>query len=141
MNESLSNNRTFGVPKPLISDEFLIPMGIFIVVENCISFIILLRCNRLNSQIRFLNINLCLSDLSMGLLLSIPVKSVSIGGTCIISFVHTRDFTDNHDVQCGQGMCLVFWSQVLQIHQQKVSINVLYCGLDFGHCHYLLPFL
>lgn len=92
MNESLSNNRTFGVPKPLISDEFLIPMGIFIVVENCISFIILLRCNRLNSQIRFLNINLCLSDLSMGLLLSIPVKSVSIGGTCIIRKYFTALF-------------------------------------------------
>lgn len=92
MNESFSNNRTFGLSKVLISDEFLIPTGIFIAVENCISFIVLLRCNRLNSQIRILNINLCISDLSLGIFLSIPVKSLSIGGTCIMRKYFTALF-------------------------------------------------
>ena len=93
MNESVDErNLTFGVAKPLISDKILIPIGTLIIIENFISFIVLLRCNRLKSQIRILNINLCLSDLSMGIFLTIPIQTLSFGGTCIVRKYFTAMF-------------------------------------------------
>jgi hypothetical protein len=87
-NDSLSPSRV----KTIVSDQYLMPVGILIFVENLVSLIVLLRCTRLNSQIRSLDINLCLSDLFMGIFLSIPVETLSIGGNCILKKYFTTFF-------------------------------------------------
>jgi hypothetical protein len=47
-------------------------VGLFIFVENLSTFLILIRCKNILSQIRVLTSSLCLTDMLCGILYSVP---------------------------------------------------------------------
>lgn len=65
--------------KPLLTDSILIPIGSIVVIENVLAIIILYRCSRLNFQIRLLSMNLTLTDLLTGIMLSTPLQTLRFG--------------------------------------------------------------
>lgn len=67
------------LPKPLLTDGILIPIGSLVVIENVLAIIILYRCTRLNFQIRLLSMNLTLTDLLTGIMLSTPLQTLRFG--------------------------------------------------------------
>lgn len=65
--------------EPLLTDGILIPIGSLVIIENVLAIIILYRCTRLNFQIRLLSLNLTLTDLLTGIMLSMPLQTLRFG--------------------------------------------------------------
>lgn len=65
--------------EPLLTDGILIPIGSLVIIENVLAIIILYRCTRLNFQIRLLSLNLTLTDLLTGIMLSVPLQTLRFG--------------------------------------------------------------
>lgn len=108
----MTTNAT-NIPKPLITDAVLIPIGCLLVIENVIAIVILYRCTRLNFQIRLLSINLALTDLMTGVMLSMPLHLQRYGEeNCEFKkyfsflFVNTSLLTIT---MFNLDRCFVFW--------------------------------
>jgi hypothetical protein len=56
----------------LVPEEFLLPVGVVMFLENVISILLLCKCRRINFQIRILSLNLAISDLLTGGFLTLP---------------------------------------------------------------------
>lgn len=64
--------------KVVFEDTFQIPIGVVITSANLLSVVALYRCSRLSFQIRILAINLCVSDILIGLSMVLPIRTYYI---------------------------------------------------------------
>lgn len=110
--QNFTTNAT-NIPQPLITDALLIPIGCMLVIENVIAIVIMYRCTRLNFQIRLLSINLAVTDLMTGVMLSMPLHLLSYGeDNCEFKkyfsflFVNTSLLTIT---MFNLDRCFVFW--------------------------------
>lgn len=110
--QNFTTNAT-NIPQPLITDAVIIPIGCLLVVENIIAIVILYRCTRLNFQIRLLSINLAVTDLMTGVMLSMPLNLLRFGeDNCEFKkyfsflFVNTSLLTIT---MFNLDRCFVFW--------------------------------
>jgi hypothetical protein len=68
--------------QPILTDAMLSSIGGVIVLENLLAITILYRCKRLNFQIKILSMNLAISDISTGVILSCPLSVYQYGENC-----------------------------------------------------------
>lgn len=75
VNSSKMSWEGFSKPnKVVLGDTIQIPIGIVITSANLLSFVALYRCSRLSFQIRILAINLCVSDILIGVSMVLPAR-------------------------------------------------------------------
>ncbi|XP_062579264.1 sphingosine 1-phosphate receptor 1-like [Saccostrea cucullata] len=104
---------TSKVRAALLKDSYLIPMGVFLTMENIVAIFILYRCSRLNFQIKILSINMAVTDLLTGVMLSTPLEVLLVGNErCELKkyvsflFINTSIFTIT---TFNLDRCFVFW--------------------------------
>lgn len=66
------NDSVHGYKNIFLQNDLAMGVGLFILIENIFTFIVLLRCQKILLQIRILSITLCTTDLLTGLNFSIP---------------------------------------------------------------------
>lgn len=79
-----TGNRSNNSTERIDHQYFFLFVGICMVVENTISIIILCKCTRLLSQIKLLSLNLAISDILTGLVITLPTRTLHEKFQCYV---------------------------------------------------------
>lgn len=72
ISENGSNSTNFTSLRNETNNRIALYVGLFIVLENLFSFLILIRCKNILSQIRMLVLSLCFTDFLCGIIYAVP---------------------------------------------------------------------
>lgn len=110
----------------LLTDGFIVSIGVIVLIENLVALLALYRCSRLLFQIRILSLNLAVTDFLTGFVLALPNSIIYDKYLCDIKkipviHIYKRVSFDYLDNEHRPVFCLCLRNEILFVHHKEID--------------------